>query len=219
LKLASELQTRRKAITSYSKLQRKSWGQYASATFGNIDSMIDTTAVATTGDSIYDHMAATNNKRKRGSLEQQDSGRQAPGAVAADAPELTQYEDGGLSQLIAHNNAEGHMNGGNPNQSATDTATAALAYTHGLPDLQFTTQTTADNNDGAFQGGASFSLDALKDGSQGANPTQVSPTSAPSSATKPPVGSDEWHKVRRDNHKEGNTPTTFFLVHTYCSLD
>jgi hypothetical protein len=180
--------------------------------------MIDTTAVATIGDSIYDPMAATNNKRKRGSLEQQDSGRQAPGAVAADAPELTQYEDGGLSQLIAHNNAEGHMNGGNPNQSATDTATAALAYTHGLPDLQFTTQTTADNNDG-FQGGASFTLDALKDGSQGANPTQVSPTSAPSSATKPPVGSDEWHKVRRDNHKEGNTPLTFFFVHTRCILD
>jgi len=168
--------------------------------------MIDTTTVATTGDSIYDAMATTNNKRKRGSLEQQDSGRQAPGAVASDAPELTQYEDGGLSQLIAHNNAEGHMNGGNPNQSATDTATAALAYTHGLPDLPFTTQSTADTNDGSFQGAASFSLDALKDGSQGANPSQVSPTSAPSSATKPPVGSDEWHKVRRDNHKEGKQP-------------
>jgi len=165
--------------------------------------MIDTTTVATTGDPIYDPMAATNNKRKRGNLEQQDSGRHAPGVVASDAPELTPYEDGGLSQLIAHNNAEGHMNGGNPNQSATDTATAALAYTHGLPDLQFATQPTADSNDNSFQGGASFSLDALKDGSQGANPTQVPPASASSSATKPPVGSEEWHKVRRDNHKEG----------------
>ena len=30
--------------------------------------------------------------------------------------------------------------------------------------------------------------------------------SANGGATKPPVGSDEWHKLRKDNHKEGNLP-------------
>ena len=28
--------------------------------------------------------------------------------------------------------------------------------------------------------------------------------------TKPSVGSDEWHKVRRDNHKEGQSPSKIY---------
>ena len=135
-------------------------------------------------------MAAQTNKRKRTSLEV-DPGRD-------DNPELTQYEDGSALQELLRHNVEGaaraaHMNGGN--QSATDTAAAALSYSHGLPDLQFS-QSTGDN-DASFQGATGFSLDALKDGAAQSSPT------APGSASKPPVGSDEWHKVRRDNHKEG----------------
>jgi len=43
-----------------------------------------------------------------------------------------------------------------------------------------------------------YGLDALKENQQSA--TQSSPTT---SSSKPAVGSEEWHKQRRDNHKEG----------------
>lgn len=195
-------------LKHYSRLQRKSWGQYASAAFGTLNSLSDNTTEPT-ATSSFDPMATSTNKRKRTSLEQ-DSSRAAP----AENSELTQYEDGSaLSQLIAHNEA-GHMNGGGgANQSATDTAAAALSYSHGLPDLSFSQQSTGDN-DGSFQGGTGFSLDALKDSSGAV--TQTSPT-APSSASKPPVGSDAWHKVRRDNHKEG-TFVSYFAHFVYSSL-
>jgi len=144
-------------------------------------------AVVLSLESSFDPMAAPTNKRKRTTLEQVDSSR--------DNPELTQYEDGSALQELLRHNAEGaQMNGGN--QSATDTAAAALSYSHGLPDLQFS-QSTGDN-DASFQG-TGFSLDALKDGAGQSSPT------APGGA-KPPVGSEEWHKVRRDNHKEGLLP-------------
>jgi hypothetical protein len=50
-----------------------------------------------------------------------------------------------------------------------------------------------------------FSLEALKAATQTGRSGQSAPSeSPPQSATlKPPVGSEEWHKVRRDNHKEG----------------
>lgn len=43
-----------------------------------------------------------------------------------------------------------------------------------------------------FQGGTSAQLQAAREASNGGG-------------AKPPVGSDEWHKVRRDNHKEGKS--------------
>lgn len=46
-----------------------------------------------------------------------------------------------------------------------------------------------------FQGGTSAQLQAAREASNGGGP-------------KPPVGSDEWHKVRRDNHKEGKPRLT-----------
>ena len=153
-------------------------------------------------------MAANTNKRKRGALDHHDSGRNAPGYQKASAsaivqdptnPEMEAYpalDDGSVSQLLAHNNSEHglHQNGGN--QSATDTAAAALQYHHGLPpntDASFQTQGSA--GDASFLADQSFSMDQLKDGGS------KSPT-GPGGA-KPPVGSEEWHKVRRDNHKEG----------------
>ncbi|KAF2168018.1 hypothetical protein M409DRAFT_36445 [Zasmidium cellare ATCC 36951] len=36
---------------------------------------------------------------------------------------------------------------------------------------------------------------------QGSNGADASPTGG-SQSNKPPVGTDEWHKLRRDNHKE-----------------
>lgn len=30
---------------------------------------------------------------------------------------------------------------------------------------------------------------------------------------KPPVGTEEWHKIRKDNHKEGTLHFTFYLTY------
>jgi transcriptional regulator CBF1 len=165
-------------------------------------------------------MAANTNKRKRSSLEQADSGRTAPGfqkSVSTTQQESTNpgmepypaLDDAGVSQLLAHNNSEHglHQNGGN-NQSATDTAAAALQYHHGLPgnpDVSFQSQPVGDNS-ASFLGDQSSFMESLKENAQhpGQAPASASKSpTAPNSSQKPPVGSDEWHKVRRDNHKEG----------------
>ncbi len=48
-------------------------------------------------------------------------------------------------------------------------------------------------NLGSFQGGTAAQVQAARESSNGGG-------------NKPPVGSEEWHKVRRDNHKEGELP-------------
>jgi hypothetical protein len=103
------------------------------------------------------------------------------------------------------------MHHGNPNQngsadhaSASSTAAAALAGiypTMTIPqptDVSFASQNsdTDRNQDSSFldnsqQGGDSFM--------ETSTPTGRGPLS------KPAVGSDEWHKVRKDNHKEGQS--------------
>ena len=121
---------------------------------------------------------------------------------------LTQHGDHGL-----------HQNGGANSSSAGDTAAAALAhYSMTVPqatELSFQTQTSGEGNSfsmgdhGVHQqqhGMPEFSLDALKTASQqqqsGNSGTNESPPNT--AGHKPPVGSEEWHKVRRDNHKEGS---------------
>lgn len=108
-----------------------------------------------------------------------------------------------------------HQNGGNVG-GAGETAAAALAY-HQMTvpqatELQFQ---TPGNGDGTFgmsdhhaqqTGMGDFSLEALKAATQtGSRPGQTTSSDSPpqSSGHKPTVGSEEWHKVRRDNHKEG----------------
>jgi bHLH factor len=61
-----------------------------------------------------------------------------------------------------------------------------------------------------------FSLEALKAATQTGRPGQAAPSDSPpqSSAHKPPVGSEEWHKVRRDNHKEGRYCFSFLEIPT-----
>lgn len=102
----------------------------------------------------------------------------------------------------------GALHHGNPDQngaadhaSASSTAAAALAGiypTMTIPqptDVSFATQNSdPDRNpessfmDNSQQGGDSF--------------METSTPSGRGSGSKPAVGSDEWHKVRKDNHKE-----------------
>ncbi|EON61731.1 hypothetical protein W97_00947 [Coniosporium apollinis CBS 100218] len=125
-----------------------------------------------------------------------------------------------FDQLAQHNSGEHgmHQNGGSTQQDASNTAAAALShYSMTVPqatELQFQTQTPS--GEGGRPLSASFNLsehdmhqqhgmpdfsglDALKTGGQPSNSNDSPPNSG---GNKPPVGSDEWHKVRRDNHKE-----------------
>lgn len=127
-----------------------------------------------------------------------------------------------FSQLAQHANDHGlHQNGGGNSTNASDTAAAALSHHFQMTvpqatELSFQNQGGGGDSDRAL--GSSFSmgdhsmhqsshgmtdygLDALnKSNSQGAPGSDSPPTQG---NQKPAVGSEEWHKIRRDNHKEG----------------
>lgn len=96
---------------------------------------------------------------------------------------------------------------GNDHGNAPQTAAAALAGiypTLSIPqptDVSFATQAAEhdrNNPDASFMG------DGQNDSFMG-DSTQVQSGGSGSrnNGAKPAVGSDEWHKVRKDNHKEG----------------
>lgn len=174
--------------------------------------MADTAGYPVDG-KLSSHDAHHTNKRKR---DARDHGHMRPNPHANDMTDQAT-----ASFLAAHNAADDdmqqqfdvHQTGANT-ASVGDTAAAALAY-HQMTvpqatELQFQTQTPGD---GSFsmgdhhqqQGMQDFSLEALKAATQTGRAGQVSNNDSPpqSAALKPQVGSDEWHKVRRDNHKEG----------------
>lgn len=130
----------------------------------------------------------TTNKRKRGTVDD-PSHRPAPGYKASD--EVQPYvEDTAMNQLSAFN--EGQQNGG-ANAAASDTAAAALQVHYPIAgDASFQTQ-------GSTGGYADTGYELNQPGSDDA--PQMSPGGTTSS--KPQVGSEEWHKIRKDNHKEG----------------
>lgn len=133
--------------------------------------------------------------------------------------------------LLQHNAGDHglHSTGPGNGQSASDTATAALHYSMTVPqstDESFMEQAAREAHrdssatftlgDGPPQDPVSYgefpSLEQLKDPSQpqGEAPAITGTEDSPSAETnpnKPAVGTDQWHKVRRDNHKEGNEPT------------
>lgn len=124
-----------------------------------------------------------------------------------------------------------HQNGGPSSTSAGDTAAAALAhYSMTVPqatEISFQTQNSSGDGTSFSMGDhslhqqqgpglADFSLDTLKAATQTPRSTQPPTNESPpttSSGHKPPVGSEEWHKVRRDNHKEGECMVYHSNVH------
>jgi len=168
------------------------------------------------------HLVHSTNKRKRASAHDNPS-RPAPGqrnsslSNADDQQSFLQHHGAGeddmnhfsgtdLSAIAQHNNSDHglHQNGRN-GSLAGDTAAAALSahYSMTVPqatELSFQPQGAGGDNSQSFGMGEhqDYGLDALKENQQSA--TQSSPTT---SSSKPAVGSEEWHKQRRDNHKEG----------------
>lgn len=128
-------------------------------------------------------------------------------------------------QLVQH--AATHHNGGQHSASeAASTAAAALAGVFPQMTIPQPTEISFASNpssgeaerqlDSSFglgehesdqnhSGNQQYNLDALRQstGSQ----VQAARESSSGGGVKPAVGSDEWHKVRRDNHKEGKHHT------------
>jgi hypothetical protein len=138
-------------------------------------------------------LSNTAQKRKRGHLESaDDTGRGkriSPNSIKLD------QQDESLQDYGIHdqNGSADHAN------NASSTAAAALAGiypTMTIPqptDVSFATQGSDSNQDGSFMD------TSQQDGSFMDNSTP----SGRGSGSKPAVGSEEWHKVRKDNHKEG----------------
>lgn len=115
-------------------------------------------------------------------------------------------------QNPSHQRSNSHNQGLIP--SASDTATAALAQFHTMSVPQPTENTFMHQ---PTEGGDRISATPAdqtpvqRSGSfgdmetSGPNGDASSPSGAQATpgGSKPSVGSDEWHKVRRDNHKEG----------------
>jgi bHLH factor len=112
---------------------------------------------------------------------------------------LNKAADHNSEALQDYANMHGDQNGAD----ASSTAAAALA--HGLyptmtipqpTDISFGTQGGSEND----RGDTSF-MDNSQAG--GDSFMEQSTPSGRGTGSKPAVGSDEWHKVRKDNHKEG----------------
>ncbi|KAF2016559.1 hypothetical protein BU24DRAFT_204742 [Aaosphaeria arxii CBS 175.79] len=178
------------------------------------------TAVSSLG-AHTDSLHATN-KRKR---DARDSGN-ARAAPPAPNSTISADDQATASFLQAHNASTNdgdmqqqfdlHQNGGAGASSVGDTAAAALAY-HQMTvpqatELSFQPQASSGDsssfNLGDHQSQSTsmqdYTLEALKAATQSSRSGQAATNESPPSTSghKPPVGSEEWHKVRRDNHKE-----------------
>jgi bHLH factor len=176
----------------------------------------------------------TTNKRKRDNRDQGPN-RPAPSS-SNNASNSNDLSDQATASFLAAHNAstnddemqqfDVHQNGGASTASVGDTAAAALAY-HQMTvpqptELSF--QTQGSGGDGASfgmgdhhqqqqTGMQDFSLEALKAATQTPRSGQAVTSDSPpnTGGHKPQVGSEEWHKVRRDNHKEGEITSFWYM--------
>ena len=163
--------------------------------------------------------ASQPNKRKRDSLDHDPPrARKAHDSMNDSYNEEQEF----VNALTAHHNDSTstfnhsiHQNGSTVAGNAADTASAALHVSMNVPqptELSFQTHTSGSENDRPLS--SSFNLSdhthphglpefdtAYLKGPPPNSGGDSSPTGAGSQ--KPTVGSEEWHKVRRDNHKEG----------------
>jgi hypothetical protein len=138
-------------------------------------------------------------KRKRDSESADDTRR---GNKRVSPTGNKDQQDGGVEALQDYNSLhQGHLDNHNGSAEHASTAAAALAGiypTMTVPqptDVSFATQgSESDRNPES-----SFMDNSQQQDSFMENSTP----SGRGSGSKPAVGSDEWHKVRKDNHKEG----------------
>lgn len=152
-------------------------------------------------------------KRKRGSLgegsadERRPSFKRTspptPGGEGNDASGSSYMQaDGEAVENLENYNMHQETQNGDHATNASSTAAAALAGiypTMTIPqptDVSFATQGNEERQEGF-----------MENNQEGFNMETNSNTqsSGRGSGSKPAVGSEEWHKVRKDNHKEGNS--------------
>jgi len=136
------------------------------------------------------NLSNTAQKRKRGEESADDTRRSNNKRVSPNSVKLD-HQDESLQDYGLHHDQNGSVDHAN-NASLTAAAALAGVYpTMTIPqptDVSFATQ-GSDNQDGSFMD------NSQQEGS-------FNEHSTPSGRNKPAVGSDEWHKVRKDNHKE-----------------
>ena len=142
---------------------------------------------------------STAQKRKRDAGSADDSRRTSNKRVSPNSAN----KDGDNSVEALQDYSSLHHGGDNQNGSSEHASTAAAALAGIYPtmtipqptDVSFATQgSDADRNpDSSF----------MDNSQQGDSFMEQSTPSGRGSGSKPAVGSDEWHKVRKDNHKEG----------------
>ncbi len=123
-----------------------------------------------------------------------------------------------------HEQSLGDQNGAQDHANASSTAAAALGIypTMSIPqptNLQFQTQDSQQNQQ---QQNQSFMDNGPQDDSSYMDPPSATPQGSRSQVNKPAVGSEEWHKVRKDNHKEGTSchhhSLPFIIPSLQCSI-
>jgi hypothetical protein len=106
----------------------------------------------------------------------------------------------------------GISNGHIDHANASSTAAAALGIypTMTVPqstDVQFAAQNQNSDNQDSYMDDSQVGNDSFgMDGSGGPS------TGTGRTGNKPQVGSEEWHKVRKDNHKEGRFRQLVLMV-------
>jgi bHLH factor len=136
-------------------------------------------------------LSNTTQKRKRGEESADDTRRSNNKRVSPNSAKLDQ-QDESLQDYGLHQDQNGSADHANNASSTAAAALAGIYPTMTIPqptDVSFATQ-ASDNPDGSFMD------NSQQEGS-------FNEHSTPSGRNKPAVGSDEWHKVRKDNHKEG----------------
>ena len=167
-------------------------------------------------------------KRKRGSADQNaDEPGSKRGSISNMNGNADHMNGSSAESFSDHSNEFAHLhqqlqNAANPPLDASSTAAAALAAHLGPPETSaMSFVSTGSGTDGDRQMDTSFDIVGADNGqnhnnqsspynlapftSVGGTAAQVQAAREASNggAIKPAVGTDEWHKVRRDNHKEG----------------
>lgn len=193
-----------------------------------MDSTVAAKAQMAVNDHVQNEIRMASNKRKRGVIDQEGDGqKRASVSNNVNGNSRDDWSTSGqdfttLSQQLARHVTTPHHNV--PNSSnPSNTAAAALAagilpqLTVPQPTELSFVSTGSGTEDGDQQLDTSFNLGGQENGQN--NHTQGTPYNlgnfqgtaaqvqaardSANAGNKPAVGSDEWHKVRRDNHKEG----------------
>ncbi|KAH8815636.1 hypothetical protein F5884DRAFT_185959 [Xylogone sp. PMI_703] len=152
-----------------------------------------------------DDVRRTNNKR----MSQNNSVSMNDGS---DQGGLNQENSGmeGLHDYSGLQDNSENQNGSTDHANASSTAAAALAGiypTMTIPqptDVSFATQVSEGdrNQDSSFMNDSQQGDNSFMENSTPSHTHAHQPSTGRAAGNKPVVGSDEWHKVRKDNHKE-----------------